>query len=70
MICSQGLILGHFSFFPVDGEVHMNEQQKRKHDELPISERRKNPCVTAQAAKVVPGRVLQAIKREEEARKR
>ena len=51
-------------------KVHMNQQQKRKHDELPISERRKTPCVTVQDPKPVPGRTLQAIKREEEARKR
>ena len=52
------------------GEVHMNAQEERKHDELPISERRKIPCVPAQGAKVVAGRTLQAIRREEETRKR
>jgi hypothetical protein len=47
----------------------MNEQQKRKHDELPISKRPKY-FVSVQQPKVEHGRTLEAIRGEEDSRKR
>jgi hypothetical protein len=48
----------------------MNEQQKRKHDELPLSKRPKYFVSVQQHPKVEHGRTLEAVKREEAARKR